>query len=258
MTNAVKFTPPGGKVQVRLTQVKSHLEIAVSDTGIGITREFLPFIFDRFRQADSGSTREQGGLGLGLGIARQLVEMHGGRIHAASDGPGTGTTFRVELPLMVVHRQAPADERVQARAESMITRIAVPDLHDVRVLAVDDDPDALEMVSEILEATGAEVVIAHSAREALDVLQVVRPDVLVADLGMPHMDGFELIARVRCSTEGVRDVPAAAVTAYARSEDRAKALKSGFQIHLSKPIDPAELMAAIATLARRTTAIEPF
>jgi PAS domain S-box-containing protein len=252
MSNAVKFTPRGGRVQVRLQCVDSHVEVVVADTGIGIPKEFLPFIFDRFRQADAGMTRAHGGLGLGLGIARQLVEMHGGTIHAASAGAGQGATFRVVLPLMIAHRERHADKRPHPQAPSAPAPIQIPDLREVRILAVDDDLDALAMVREILETTGAQVSVAHSAGEALDALQIVKPHVLVADLGMPQMDGFELISRVRRNTDrAVRDVPAAALTAYARSEDRAKALRSGFQLHLSKPIDPAELMAAIAALARR-------
>jgi len=197
-------------------------------------------------------TREHGGLGLGLGIARQLVEMHGGTIHASSGGTGQGATFRVVLPLMIVHPERHAEKRVPPRTRSTSAGMAIPDLQDVRILAVDDDRDALAMVREILETTGAQVSVAHSAGEALDALQIVKPHVLVADLGMPQMDGFELIARVRRNADhAVRDVPAAALTAYARSEDRARALRSGFQLHLSKPIDPAELMAAIAALAKK-------
>jgi len=252
MSNAVKFTPRGGRVQVRLQRVESHVEVVVADTGIGIPREFLPFIFDRFRQADAGMTREHGGLGLGLGIARQLVEMHGGTIHAASGGTGQGATFRVVLPLMILHPERYAEKRQPPQPRSAAAGMQIPDLHDVRILAVDDDRDALAMVREILETTGAQVSVAHSAGEALDALQIVKPHVLVADLGMPQMDGFELIARVRRNVDHtVRDVPAAALTAYARSEDRAKALRSGFQLHISKPIDPAELMAAIAALAKK-------
>jgi PAS domain S-box-containing protein len=252
MSNAVKFTPQGGRVQVQLRHSDSHVEVVVTDTGIGIPKEFLPFIFDRFRQADAGTTREHGGLGLGLGIARQLVEMHGGTIHVASAGPGKGATFRVDLPLNA-HPERHSDRAAHAPSGPPPGRMQIPDLREVRILAVDDDHDALTMVREILESTGAKVSVAHSAGEALDTLQIVKPDVLVADLGMPHMDGFELISRVRGNADrSVSNVPAAALTAYARSEDRAKALRSGFQLHLSKPIDPAELMAAIAALAKRS------
>jgi PAS domain S-box-containing protein len=252
VSNAVKFTRRGGRVQVRLERVNSHVEIIVSDTGIGIAPDFLPHIFERFRQADSGTTRERGGLGLGLAIARHLVEMHGGTIRASSSGPGTGSTFRVALPLMIVHAETLENERIHPRADRSAT-VSVPDLHGVKILAVDDDRDALRLVSEILQATGADVLTADSAEQALATLNANAVDVLVADLGMPHVDGFELIARVRKSTkDSVRRIPATALTAYARSEDRARALRSGFQLHLAKPIDPGELMAAIASLAKRS------
>jgi PAS domain S-box-containing protein len=255
VSNAVKFTPRGGRAQVRLERVHSHMEVIVSDTGVGVAQDFLPHIFEPFRQADSGTTRERGGLGLGLAIARQLVEMHGGTIHAASGGTGTGATFRVKLPLMIVHPEAYEGPRLHPRSERARPPIAVPDLSGVRVIAVDDDRDALRLVREILEAAHADVLIADSAEHALALLERVSADVLVADLGMPHMDGFELIARVRrATTPQVRDIPAAALTAYARSEDRTKALRAGFHLHLAKPIDPGELMAAVASLAKRIDA----
>jgi PAS domain S-box-containing protein len=254
MTNAVKFTNRGGRVHVQLCRVNAHIEFTVSDTGIGIPPAFLPHVFERFRQASAGTTRERGGLGLGLAIARQLVEMHGGTISAKSPGEGKGSTFSIRFPVMIVKPETPIDSHPHKQSHDP-ERIAVPDLRGVRVLAVDDDQDALNMVREILEAGGADVAVALSARQALDTLRTLRPDVLVSDLGMPSMDGFELIAEVRNSAEpAVREVPAAALTAFARSEDRAKALRSGYQIHLSKPIDPAELMAAIAALAKRTDA----
>jgi PAS domain S-box-containing protein len=252
LTNAVKFTPRGGKVQVRLECINSHVEIAVSDTGVGIAPEFIPHLFERFRQADTGTTRERGGLGLGLAIARQLVEMHGGTIDVSSAGRDRGATFRVNLPLMIVH-PVPRDEpRVHPRPGRKAPDAVDHDLHNVHVLAVDDDRDALSLLFEVLEAAGARVTIAHSAAEALAALEADPPDVLVADLGMPHVDGFELIARVRKHADAnVRDVPAAALTAYARSEDRVKALRAGFQIHLAKPIEPAELTTTVAALANR-------
>jgi len=252
VSNAVKFTKRGGRVQVRLERVNSHVEVVVSDTGIGISSDFLPHIFERFRQADAGTTRERGGLGLGLAIARHLVELHGGTVEASSAGEGAGSTLRVKLPLMIVHPQATDVERVHPHA-SRVATIMVPDLRGVRLLAVDDDRDALKLVSEIIEATGAEVLTADSAEQALTLLEANKIDVLVADLGMPHVDGFELIARIRKSpNEAIRRIPATALTAYARSEDRARAMRSGFQLHLSKPIDPSELMAAIASLANRS------
>jgi PAS domain S-box-containing protein len=252
VANAVKFTGRGGKVQVRLERVNSHVEIVVSDTGIGISPAFLPHVFERFRQEDSSITRERGGLGLGLAIARHFIEMHGGTINASSSGEGKGSTFRVELPLMIVHPQVGADTRVHPQAELPGGRIPIPQLTGVHVLTVDDDRDSLRMVREILEAGGAQVSGADSALDALEILEREHPDVLIADLGLPQVDGFELVSRIRQHPDvHVRDVPAAALTAYARSEDRAKALRSGFHMHLSKPIDPGELMAAVATLARR-------
>jgi CheY-like chemotaxis protein/two-component sensor histidine kinase len=258
LSNAVKFTPRGGRVQVRLERVNSHLEIVVSDTGAGIPAEFLPHVFDRFRQADAGINRARGGLGLGLAIARHLVELQGGRIFAESDGPGKGATFRVELPVRSANAAAPAEGREHPQAPlGDEHKIAVPQLNGIRILAVDDDRDALALVREILEATGASVATADSGQQALDLLESMKPDVLLADLGMPQMSGFDLIDLVRRSERpAIRDIPAAALTAYARSEDRTKALRSGFQLHLAKPVDPGELMAAMASLAKRAGATE--
>jgi CheY-like chemotaxis protein len=252
LSNAVKFTNRGGRVQVRLERINSHLEVAVSDTGIGIPLEFLPHVFERFRQADAGIARERGGLGLGLSIARQLMEMHGGTIEAASGGPDQGATFRVRIPLMIVHPIREDAPRVHPRSTGGAPGIAGRDLRDVSVLAVDDEADALALVSEVLEAAGARVSTARTAADALRSLEADVPDVLVADLGMPHVDGFQFIDCVRRHPNArIREVPAAALTAYARSEDRIKALRAGFQIHLAKPIDPAELVTTIAALAKR-------
>jgi PAS domain S-box-containing protein len=252
LSNAVKFTPKGGKVQVRLARVNSHLEVAVSDTGIGIAPEFLPYVFERFRQGDAGITRERGGLGLGLAIARQLTEMHGGTIEVSSGGVNQGATFRVSIPVMIVHPMRQDVPRVHPRGAGSGRLTDLPSLRDVRVLAVDDEADALSLVSEVLQAAGAQVRTARSAKDALELLAQEVPDVVVADLGMPHVDGYQFIDRVRSHPDPrVQHVPAAALTAYARSEDRTKALASGFQIHLAKPIDPAELVATIAALAKR-------
>jgi signal transduction histidine kinase/DNA-binding response OmpR family regulator len=253
LSNGIKFTKQGGKVQVRLERVNSHVELTVSDTGIGIAAEFLPHVFERFRQADGGTKRERGGLGLGLSIARQLTEMHGGAIDVSSAGQGQGATFRVTIPLMSV---MPAREREGPRghpaAVSLAAGIGSESLSGVHVLAVDDEPDALTLLGEVLEAAGARVTTAQSAEEALAKLLPDVPDVVVADLGMPHMDGFEFIARLRHhESSKVREVPAAALTAYARSEDRMRVLRGGFQIHLAKPIEPAELVTTIAALAKR-------
>ena len=252
LSNAVKFTNRGGKVQVRLERVNSHVEVDVSDTGIGITPEFLPHVFERFRQADAGISRERGGLGLGLSIAKQLTEMHGGTIEASSGGVNQGATFRVRIPVMIVHPMSRDLPRVHPRTASNAWRAALPSLENIRVLAVDDEADALALVSDVLQAAGAHVSTASSVDEALRILEAEQLDAVVADLGMPHVDGYQFIDRVRRHrTARIRRVPAAALTAYARSEDRMKALAAGFQIHLAKPIDPAELVTTVASLVKR-------
>jgi PAS domain S-box-containing protein len=251
LSNAVKFTSRGGKVQVRLERVNSHIEVSVSDTGIGIAPEFLPHVFERFRQADAGMTRERGGLGLGLSIAKQLTEMHGGWIEAASGGLGEGATFRLKMPLMIVHPRRESEERVHPRSSSRARPIPGGDLQGVHVLAVDDDADALSLVATVLDAAGAQVTTAQSADEALGHLDMNPPSILVADLGMPRVDGFQLLEQVRRHRNPVvRRMPAAALTAYARSDDRVKALRAGFHIHLAKPIDPTELVSTIAALVK--------
>jgi PAS domain S-box-containing protein len=252
VSNAVKFTPKGGRIQVRLQRVNSHIEITVSDTGVGISADFLPYVFDRFRQAESGTTRKTGGLGLGLAIVRHIVEMHGGTALAASAGEGQGATFTVRLPLMIVHPQPAQPPRVHPRTERLTPLTSLGDLDGLRVVAVDDDPDALALLRVVLETAGAEVTTVSSPFDAVKRIAEVRPHVLVLDLGMPGMDGFEVISRVRASEDpAVRDVPAAALTAFARSEDRTKALRSGFEMHLAKPVDPGELVASVARLAKR-------
>ena len=251
LSNAVKFTPKGGRVQVRLERVNSHVELIVSDTGVGISKEFLPMVFERFRQADSGSTRKTGGLGLGLAIVRHLVEMHGGTVTAESAGMDQGATFTVKLPLMIVQPSAstPREHPLTERRNPLQSLV---DLANVRVLAVDDDPDALRLLTDVLEAAGAQVTTATSAASALAIMASTAPHVMVADIGMPNMDGYELIRRIRASADPtIRDMPAAALTAFARSEDRTKALQSGFEMHLAKPVDPGELVASVATLVRR-------
>jgi CheY-like chemotaxis protein len=238
---------------VRLERVHSHVALSVADTGIGIPPEFLPHVFERFRQADGSIARERGGLGLGLSIARHLAEMHGGTIEAASGGAGQGSTFTLKLPLMIVHRTSRDDsERVRVGVAANAKKIALGDLHGLHVVAVDDDADAVALVSELLEAAGARVSSARSAEDAVRLIEADAPHVLVTDLGMPHVDGFQLIERIRAHNNPlIRRVPAAALTAYARSDDRVKALRAGFQIHLAKPIDPTELVAAVAALAKR-------
>ncbi len=252
LSNAVKFTPKGGRVQVRLQRVNSQVELSVSDTGIGIKAEFLPFVFERFRQADSSATRAAGGLGLGLAIVRHITEMHGGVVEAMSDGEGEGATFTVRLPVMIVHPRRQPSRREHPRIETHVAKTSLADLTGVRVLAVDDEPDALALLRAVLESAGAEAVTVASPHDALDTIAGISPDVLVVDIGMPEMDGYAFIEAVRSSAdEAVRNVPATALTAFARAEDRTKALQAGFEMHLAKPVDPAELVASIRTLVRR-------
>jgi PAS domain S-box-containing protein len=254
LSNAVKFTPKEGRVQVRVERVNSHIEIVISDTGAGIRPDFLPHVFERFRQADSGTTRQTAGLGLGLSIVRHIVEMHGGSVDAESDGEGKGSTFRVRLPVMIVHEPGVREQRAHPRTEKKPPLKALGNLTGIRVMAVDDEADALGLLRVVLEAAGAEVITISSAVDALQRAADIKPDVMVVDLGMPQIDGFEFITRVRASTNpDVREIPAAALTAFARSEDRTKALESGFEMHLSKPVDPGELVASVATLVRRGT-----
>jgi PAS domain S-box-containing protein len=253
ISNAIKFTPRGGKVQVRLSRVNSHVEVVVSDTGRGISPDFLPFVFERFRQADASFSREHGGLGLGLAIARQLTELHGGTITASSGGPDQGATFTVKLPLMIVHQPVPTGrDREHPRADRRAPELeTIPRLDGLHVLAVDDEPDSLNLLRTVLEAAGARVATARSGPEALDAMRREPCDVLIADIGMPGMDGLQFIRAVRRMQEPVRSIPAAALTAYARSQDRITSLASGFHMHLVKPIDPLELVVAVATLAPR-------
>ena len=253
LSNAIKFTPRGGKVQLRLARINSHVEIVVSDTGQGIDPTFLPFVFERFRQGDATFTREHGGLGLGLAIAKQLAELHGGALEVASDGAGTGAVFTLKLPLMIVQRTLEdTDALIHPEAERQTPTLEGGlRLDGVRVLAVDDEPDALSLLRAVLESVGAEVTTAPSGAAALVALPNVRPDVLLADIGMAEMDGLDLIRAVRRLGTPSASVPAAALTAYARSQDRITSLASGFQMHLAKPIDPLELIAAVASLVAR-------
>ena len=252
MTNAVKFTPKHGRVQVRLERVNSHVEIVVSDPGVGIDPDFLRHVFERFRQAEAGTTRKTGGLGLGLAIVRHIVEMHGGTVEASSAGEGQGATFRVRLPLMAVQPELVETRREHPRTERREALTGLSGLEGIRVLAVDDEEDALALLRVVLEAAGADVTTISSPLTALERIADINPQVLVLDVGMPEMDGFELIARIRQSgNPSIRNIPAAALTAFARSEDRTRALRSGFEMHLAKPVDPGELVASVATLARR-------
>lgn len=251
LTNAIKFTPTGGEVDIHLERAKSNVEIRVRDSGIGIDAEFLPLVFERFRQADASTTRSYGGLGLGLSIAKDLVEMHGGTVRAESAGAGRGATFTVSLPLTPV-----GDMEVQDRpGKSNISEINCEevDLAGVKVLVVDDEPDARTLINRILSHCEAEVVTAAGASEALKFLKAHRPDVLISDIGMPETDGFQFITQVRqLSPEEGGNTPAIALTAFASSEDRTRALRAGFQLHVVKPIEAQELLAAVDSLLTRT------
>ncbi len=258
LNNAIKFTPKGGKVRVVLERVNSHVEVSVSDTGEGIAPEFLPYIFDRFQQGDSSTTRRHGGLGLGLAIVKQLVELHGGNVRVESGGIGQGATFTVQLPLIAVYSE-PDEERRHPRA-ALRENQPLPEvsLANVHVLVVDDELDARNLVKRLLEMAGATVSMAGSASEAMERILARRPDVLVCDIGMPGEDGYSLIRRLRVLEEGQESaLPAVALSAYARSEDRTKAIRSGFQIHLAKPVEPAELLAVISSLAGRKVTTPP-
>jgi PAS domain S-box-containing protein len=253
LSNAMKFTPKGGFVRVVMERVNSHIEVSVVDSGQGMKPEFIAHAFERFRQSDSQSTRRTGGLGLGLSIVKNLVEMHGGSVRAMSDGEGKGATFVVNLPVVVVHARQGGEERVHPRPAitDALVDVGGISLEGIRVVVVDDERDAREMVRRALVASHAEVVAAGSAREALEAVERFRPHVLVSDIGMPEQDGYELIRRVRMLGDGVGGVKAIALTAFARLEDRTRAMLAGFQMHLAKPIEPSELIVTVASLAGR-------
>jgi PAS domain S-box-containing protein len=242
LSNAVKFTPNEGTIRVRLEGLRSRAVVVVSDTGIGIAPHVLPAIFERFRQADSSITRAHGGLGLGLAIVKQLVELHGGTVEAASPGEGLGSTFRVSLPVMAVRA---SDRPGPGPRQEPLARC-----DGISVLVVDDEPDGRELIALLLRDSGADVTVAGSATEALRALERARPTVLISDLAMPEVDGYELIRRVRSSPEGA-GIAALALTAHASAEARATAFTAGFDTYVAKPVDPAELVAAVARLGRR-------
>jgi CheY-like chemotaxis protein len=248
LANAVKFTPVGGVVNVNLRRVNSHVEISVTDSGAGIRPEFLPYVFDRFRQADGSTTRKHGGLGLGLAIVRHLVELHGGFARADSGGEGKGAKFTITLPLMLA---AEGQLGPSETAEKTLAARAMTSLEGLRVLIVDDELDARELVTIMLERGGAQMKSACCSNEGIEIIRTWRPHVLIADIGMPDEDGYGFIKRVRELTDeqGGR-TPAVALTAYARAEDRLRALSAGYQRHLSKPVNRVELSAVVAKLAQ--------
>jgi signal transduction histidine kinase len=247
LSNAVKFTPEGGRIDVRLEQVNTHARLTVSDTGQGISPEFLPRVFDRFRQADSSSTRDYRGLGLGLAIVRHLVELHGGTVQAESNGAGQGASFSVTFPILPGRIEPTLPQNGEHRS------YYAPKLNGLRVLIVDDEADARQIISTVIAQTGAEVKTCESVHEALQTLEEWRPDVLMSDIGMPGEDGYSLINKVRSlPAERGGHTPAAAFTAYAREEDRNRALAAGYQMHIAKPVSSGQLVAMIADLAGRS------
>ena len=251
LNNAIKFTPKGGRIQVLLERLDSNVDISIVDTGQGISPEFLPYIFNRFEQADASTTRRHGGLGLGLAIVKHLVELHGGTVRARSGGAGKGATFIVSLPLTVV-QPLPVeseDERPQSKPWDL-PLFPETSLIDVNVLVIDDESDACNLLKLVLKSAGASVYLAQSADEGMEQLITKPVDVLICDIGMPGVDGYTLIRRVRTLDDPQKsEVAAVALTAYARLEDRTEAIRAGFQNHLSKPVEPAELLAVIHSLA---------
>jgi signal transduction histidine kinase len=254
LTNAIKFTPRGGQVQVLLERVNSHLEISVSDTGEGIAPEFLPYLFERFRLADASTTRRHGGLGLGLSIVKQLVELHGGTVRAKSPGLGQGSTFTVTLPVSIIKQtQGGSPSGIRSRSSSVsVPAVELPSLAGITILVVDDDADARQIMERILRDGGASVVTASSAGEALAILPQLQPNLLVSDIGMPGEDGYDLIKKVRALPRNAGGaIPAVALTAFVRSEDRQLVLRSGYQMHVAKPVEPSELLTVCASLVGR-------
>jgi signal transduction histidine kinase len=252
LSNAVKFTPKGGRVKVGISERESQIEISVSDTGQGIDPDFLPYVFDRFRQAEASTTRKYGGLGLGLAIVRHLVELHGGKVEADSLGEGQGATFTVSLPIPAVHCEAPPEPEplISDEEEDRLLLAQAPSLAGLRVLVVDDEPDARDLLAVVLQQCGALVTKADSAGAALEALNAQPFDVLISDIEMPGVDGYELIRQLRgIEAGGEKFTPAMALTAHARAKDRARVLAAGFQMHVSKPVSAAELVIGVGSLA---------
>ena len=254
LSNAVKFTPAGGRVEVKLEHDNAHAQITIRDSGKGISPEFLPHLFERFQQADSKDTRLQGGLGLGLAIVHQLVEMHAGTVKADSPGEGQGATFIVRLPVAGSRQETDAlGEELETERRLAIDQL--PRLDGVKVLVVDDEASSREIIAAVLAQCGATVTAVSSAAEALLELERMLPDVLVSDIGMPDENGYELMRKVRrLRADQGGNIPAIALTAYAKAEDRLRALAAGFQTHVAKPVEPAELALVVASLVRTARA----
>ncbi len=253
LANAIKFTQKGGNVRVALERKDSHTRIVVADNGQGIDPALLPYVFDRFRQADSSTQQHLGGLGLGLAIVKHIVELHGGTVEARSEGEGRGATFIVDLPIQAVrHFAAPAGEQATGSQASVTEdRAALMRLDGLRVLVVDDEADGRRLISKVLADVGADIVAVGSVREAMAALRLAPPQILVSDLGMPEADGFDLIRQVRDAGYTPQQLPAVALTAFANKEHAATALQQGFQLHVRKPVDADDLIAVVAGLAGR-------
>jgi CheY-like chemotaxis protein len=246
LTNAVKFTPKNGSISVKLLRDRSAACIQISDNGRGIASDLLPYIFDRFRQGEGGTKRQFGGLGLGLSIAKTLVELHGGQISAVSGGAGEGSLFTITLPLRAVRLDpSPADQLPATTAE-------LPRLDGLRLLVVDDEADARDLLVKVLRDVGASVTAAGSVVEALQRIDSVQPQVLVSDIAMPLQDGYDLIRLVRKTGRTAKDLPAIALTAFAHKTDIRMALLAGYQVHVAKPVDPYDLVTIVASVAGRT------
>src|SRR5262245_55518669 len=258
LSNAVKFAPNGGRVEVRLERAGSYVKIVVADNGQGIKPEFLPYVFERFRQEDGGTNRQQGGLGVGLAIVRHIVEQHGGTVRVASEGLGKGATFTVGLPIALGRGELPAESR-GAAAGGRLASENPPTLAGVRALFVDDEADARELIAMMLTEGGAEVRTAVSATEALAACDEWRPDILISDIGMPGEDGYTLMKKLRAwESQRGGHIPAVALTAYGRREDRQRALSVGYEYHVPKPVDPTELLTVVASLTNRIGKDEEF
>jgi CheY-like chemotaxis protein/anti-sigma regulatory factor (Ser/Thr protein kinase) len=254
LSNAIKFTPEKGHVQVKADQVDSHVRVSVRDSGVGITSEFLPHIFDRFRQADGSTTRIHGGLGLGLSIVKHLVQLHAGEVTVVSGGKNQGATFTVTLPLAAeVSDEGTETDNARAENGEGLPASFSNLLAGIRILVVDDEADSRELVSTILTRCGGEVKACESAAVALKAFRIWKPDILVSDIGMPVEDGYALIEKLRKQRlKLAREIPAIALTAYATEDDRARALSAGFQMHVAKPIEPEKLVKSIADAAGRS------
>ncbi|MFN2598908.1 MAG: ATP-binding protein [Pyrinomonadaceae bacterium] len=260
LSNAIKFTPKGGRVQIRLERVNSSVEITVSDTGRGISPDFLPYVFERFRQADNTTTRQHSGLGLGLAITKHIVELHGGTIRAVSPGEGQGASFTVRLPVMIVHvpEQFSNHTTEQPPAEGKALPAPFARLDGVRVLVVDDEQDTRDLLGTILTQCGALVMTAATVADAIEIMRHGTLDLLISDIEMPHEDGYSLIRKLRVLEDGRnRNVPAIALTAHARPSDRLRSLSAGYQLHIPKPVEPAELVMSIANLTNREPSPSP-